>query len=161
MEIRKAKKEDAKAIINININSWIETYKGIFPDVFLNSLSKNIDESITKCENKINEYIVAVIDNRVVGFSRIGPNKKGYSNDYAEIYALYIDKNHKRQKIGTNLVKHSFSILSNKYKYCLISTLKDNSANNFYKKLGGKFIKNCEFNIMNNNYTENLYEFKI
>lgn len=39
-KIRTARKEDASAIINININSWRETYKEIFPDIFLNSLSE-------------------------------------------------------------------------------------------------------------------------
>ena len=57
LKIRTARKEDATAIINININSWRETYKGIFPDIFLNSLNENIEESINKCKNNISEYI--------------------------------------------------------------------------------------------------------
>ena len=57
LKIRTARKEDSTAIINININSWRETYKGIFPDIFLNSLSENIEESINKCKTNISEYI--------------------------------------------------------------------------------------------------------
>lgn len=161
LKIRTARKEDASAIINININSWRETYKEIFPDIFLNSLSENIEESINKCKNNISEYIVATIDDRVVGFCRIGKNKKGYPSNYAEIYALYIDKDYKGQKIGTGLVKYSFSILNDKYDFCLISILKENSANIFYKKINGNFIETCKFNVMDNSYIENIYEFKI
>lgn len=161
LKIRTARKEDSTAIINININSWRETYKGIFPDIFLNSLSENIEESINKCKNNISEYIVATIDDRIVGFRRIGKNKKGYPSNYAEIYALYINEAYKGQKIGTSLVKYSFSILSGKYDFCLISTLKENSANVFYKKINGNFIGTCKFNIMDNSYIENIYEFKI
>lgn len=161
LKIRTARKEDASAIINININSWRETYKEIFPDIFLNSLSENIEESINKCKNNISEYIVATIDDMVVGFCRIGKNKKGYLSNYAEIYALYIDKDYKGQKIGTSLVKYCFSILNDKYDFCLISTLKENSANVFYKKINGNFIGTCKFNVMDNSYIENIYEFKI
>ena len=75
LKIRTARKEDATAIINININSWRETYKGIF----LNSLSENIEESINKCKNNISEYIVATIDDRVVGFCRVGKKQKRVS----------------------------------------------------------------------------------
>lgn len=112
-------------------------------------------------ENNISEYIVATIDDRVVGFCRIGKNKKGYPSNYAEIYALYINEDYKGQKIGTSLVKYSFSILSDKYDFCLISTLKENSANDFYKKINGNFIGTCKFNVMDNSYIENIYEFKI
>ena len=77
LKIRTARKEDATAIININ--SWRETYKGIFPDIFLNSLSENIEESINKCKNNISEYIVATIDDRVVGFCRVGKKQKRVS----------------------------------------------------------------------------------
>lgn len=161
LKIRTARKEDASAIIDININSWRGTYKGIFPDIFLNSLSENIEESINKCKNNISEYVVATIDDRVVGFCRIGKNKKGYHSNYAEIYVLYIDKDYKGQKIGTILVKYSFLVLSDKYDFCLISTLKENSANVFYKKINGNFIGTCKFNVMDNSYVENIYEFKI
>ena len=161
LKIRTARKEDATAIINININSWRETYKGIFPDIFLNSLSENIEESINKCKNNISEYIVATIDDRVVGFCRVGKNKKGYPSNYAEMHALYINKDYKGQKIRTSLVKYSFSILSDKYDFCLISTLKENPANDFYKKIIGIFIGTCKFIVMDNSYIENIYEFKI
>ena len=36
--IRAAKIEDAKAIVALNINEWINTYKNIFPADFLNNL---------------------------------------------------------------------------------------------------------------------------
>ncbi len=161
IEIRKAVKNDAKAIIDINISSWKDTYGGIFPKEFLDSLNELKEESIEKCKNKINEYIVAEFDGKIVGFSRIGKNKKDYDENYGEIYALYMDINYKGQGIGRKLVEYSFSLLKEKYDFCLISTLKDNSANEFYKKIGGKFIGNCEFNLLQNNYVENLYKFEL
>ena len=157
IEIRQATVDDAASILEININSWQDTYKGIFPDAFLDSLTKNLDEGIEKCKNKINEYIVAKVDNEIVGFARIGKNKKDYSDEYGEIYALYVDNNYKGKGIGTKLVKYCFSELEKQYKYCLISTLEQNPANEFYKKIGGKHIGVCDFKLLDNIYKENIY----
>lgn len=158
--IRKAELEDAERIVEINIDSWKETYKGIFPDDFLLSLDNKRESSIKKCKKSIDEYIVAIDegnDNRLVGFAKIGGNKKGYSEKYGEIYSLYLDKEYKKQRIGTKLVNYCFSILKVDYDYCLVSTLEENSANEFYKKIGGKIIGQFEFELQNQKYKENLY----
>lgn len=161
IEVRKAKIEDALSIVNININSWKDTYEGIFPDSFLNSLGENIDESVEKCKNKINEYVVAIMDDKVVGFARIGPNKKEYSDEYAEVYALYIDNEYRHKGIGTELIKYCFCYLKEKYIFCLISTLQQNSSNEFYKKIGGQLIDTCRFKLLDKDYIENLYLFEL
>ncbi len=159
-KIRKAELEDAERIVEINIDSWNETYKGIFPDDFLLSLDNKRESSIEKCKKSIDEYIVAIDekdDNRVVGFARIGINKKKYSEKYGEIYSLYLDKGYKNQKIGTKIVNYCFLLLRDNYDYCLVSTLEENSANEFYRKIGGKLIGQCEFELQNRQYKENLY----
>ena len=48
-----------------------------------------------------------------------------------------------------------------KYKYLLISTLKENSAKEFYKKIGGRKIDECNFVIEGKIYKENIYIFDI
>ena len=161
MKIEKAQIEDAKSIAEINIKEWKNTYKGIFPDKFLENLSKKEDESIEKCKNKINEYIVCKINNQVVGFLRFGKNKKGYNDNYAEIYALYIDKDYQQKGIGAALINFAFENLKPNYKYVLISTLVENDANLFYKKIGGKLINKVVFSLENNEYEENLYEYEL
>ena len=158
--IREAKIEDAKSIVTLNIKEWINTYKNIFPDDFLNNL-KITDESIEKCQKKIKEYIVYEIDNNIVGFLRYGKNKKNYSEEYAEIYALYVNKTYQKKHIGSELIKYAFNKLKDNYKYVLISTLKENSANEFYQKIGGKFAKESEFLLDGKAYLENVYEFKL
>ena len=161
MKIEKAQTEDAKSIVEINIKEWKNTYKGIFPDKFLENLSEKEEESGEKCKNKINEYIVGKINNQIVGFLRFGKNKKGYNDNYAEIYALYIDKEYQRKGIGTALINFAFENLKPNYKYVLISTLVQNDANLFYKKIGGKLIDKVNFSLGNNEYEENLYEYEL
>lgn len=154
MKIEKAQTEDAKSIVEINIKEWKNTYKGIFLDKFLENLSEKEEESVEKCKNKINEYIVGKINNQIVGFL-------GYNDNYAEIYALYIDKEYQRKGIGTALINFAFENLKPNYKYVLISTLVENDANLFYKKIGGKLIDKVNFSLGNNEYEENLYEYEL
>ena len=48
--IRKAKISDAKEIVCLNIKSWKETYKDIFPKSFLDNLNPYDENSIEKCK---------------------------------------------------------------------------------------------------------------
>ena len=50
-------------------------------------------------------------------------------------YSLYIDKNYQHKGIGSSLIAYAFEILKLQYKYVLISTLVQNSANDFIKRL--------------------------
>ena len=99
--LRKAKKEDADRISYINAMSWKTTYKNIFPDSFLNNIDENDKNNIRKCMDKINEYVVYEED-KVLGFARCGINRKGYNDEYAEIYALYIDNDYRGKKLEQN-----------------------------------------------------------
>ncbi|MBQ2946617.1 MAG: GNAT family N-acetyltransferase [Bacilli bacterium] len=157
--IREALEKDAERIVYINVMSWKNTYKHIFPQDFLDSLNPMSIDNIEKCKKKINQYIVYEVDNKVVGFARFGLNKKNYGNEYGEIHALYLDDNYKGMNIGTELVKYIFEKLKSTYKYVLISTLVENNANTFYKKLGGKFIGQSEFELEGKKYLENVYEY--
>ncbi len=157
--ITKATQEDAESIITININSWKTTYKNILPDDILNNLDSKKETAITKCKNKIQEYVVCKYNNKIIGFARYGPNKKNYSKDYAEVYALYVKDNFQKKKVGSSILNYIFNNLKNNYKYVLISTLKSNKANLFYKKVGGTFQKEIPLVIENTTYKENLYKF--
>ena len=159
--IRDAIINDARAIVLINIRSWQLTYKGIFPQPFLNDLNPNDEINIEKCKRKIEQYAVYEINNKVVGFIRYGKNRKNYTEDYGEIYAIYVDNKYQGKKIGTKLINYAFNKMKNNYKYVLISTLKDNSANIFYQKIGGEYLGRCNFILEGKDYIENIYKFNL
>ena len=161
MIVRKARVDDAKDIVYLNVNSWKDTYNNIFPMDFLENLDPYSKESIEKCKKSINQYAVCECDNQIVGIVRFGKNKKGYNDSYGEIYALYVDKKKKRKGIGIKLVKYAFDRLKKDYEYCVISTLKENTANNFYKKLNGKLFGESNFKLKDKIYKENVYEYKL
>lgn len=161
MIIRDAIEKDAESIININIKGWKETYNGIFPDEFLENLESKKEKSVNKCKNKINEYAVCEIESKVIGFIWYGKNKKNYSDNYAEVYAIYIDSKYKKRGIGRKLLEYSFVKLKENFDNVLISTLSENTATRFYEKCGGKKIGTCSFKLDNNEYIENLYLFHL
>ena len=159
--VRKARKEDDKEIVFINVSCWKESYKGIFPQDYLDNLDVNNLESIRKCENKISEYVVYEKDGQIIGMARYGKNQKDYGDSYGEIYALYVRPDFQRQRVGTELVQYVFNELKKNYKYVLISTLKENKANDFYKKIGGKFMGESDFILDKKIYKENIYKFNL
>ena len=59
--------------------------------------------------------------------------KKDYGSSYSEIYVLYVDKDYQGLDIGKSLVNYIIKLLKNDFKYILVSTLKENSANAFYR----------------------------
>ena len=70
--IRKRKREDCKEIPHIVTVEWNSTYKGIVSDEVLEELKNNESERIKNAhdnfDEKDNNVLVAVVDNKVVGF---------------------------------------------------------------------------------------------
>ena len=83
---------DAKDILDINIESWKETYNNIFPKEYLDNLDNNCDVSLNKIKNRIQQgkSLVAQLNGQVVGFCNYGTSKKEQFATYGEIYSLYI-----------------------------------------------------------------------
>ena len=139
--IRKAKKEDAQAILDININSWKDTYKNIFPKEYLDNLCNSSDDyqkAIIKNRQKIDNgdsFYVAEVNNKVVGFCSFGKSKKEIKPLAGEIYALYVKKDYCSLGIGRELFNQAKKELAKKYDEVIVSCLLKNRSNEFYKKM--------------------------
>ena len=158
--IRKATIQDVPEVCKMHVDSWCETYEGIVSKDYLTSLKSNLDVRIKKYQNDFHEryMIVATINDEIVGFSQIVFSNK-FSSDLdvdSEIGGLYIKNGYKGKGIGTklfNYIKEKF-IEDNK-KSMVLWCLKENSnAINFYKKMGGKVIKEKDVEIGNDKYKE-------
>ena len=74
--IRNIEDKDIPSVVDIQIDGWKSAYKGIVDDNILKSMNRN--ERIAKRKNdyKENGFIVAELNNQVVGFCRyIDSNK--------------------------------------------------------------------------------------
>lgn len=157
--IRNIKKEDIPSVVDIQIKGWQTAYKGIIDDKILVSMNK--EERIEKRNKdyKQNGFIVAELENKVVGFCRyIDSNKftQEIPSIDCELLALYVQPDLKYNGIGTKL----FQFVVNEFKCknktkMILWCLKDNEASKkFYKKMGGKIIKERLIEIEKRNYCE-------
>ena len=162
--IRKKERKDCKDIAHIVTVVWNETYKGIVPDEFLNNLYTNEEQRAIDLFNNFDEennhQFVLEVDNKVVGFVNVGITDDTSYSKCGEIYSLYIINGYKGYGYGKKLIKVGINELReigcNKM---LIGCLQGNPSNEFYKHIGGKFIKTRVFQKLN--LIENVYFLKI
>ena len=157
--IRNIEEKDIPDVVDIQINGWKSAYKGIVDDNILNSMNRN--ERIEKRRNdyKENGFIVAELNNQVVGFCRyIDSNKftQDISNIDCELLALYVNPDLKYNGIGTKLFQFVTNEFKSKNKTTMILwCLKDNEpSKKFYTKMGGEIIKEREIEIGEKSYCE-------
>jgi ribosomal protein S18 acetylase RimI-like enzyme len=140
-------------------------YNGKNPKEFIDHLIKNKDQHIWGYDfkNKLN-IMSCSIDKKLVGFicyihyactchhlnNQADEAKAGY------IALLCVDKNYRRQKIGTLLISRALNELFavNKVKYVTVITALDNEpAKNIYEKIG--------FNKVNEDIIEKTVSYKL
>ena len=146
IKIRNIEEKDIYSVADIKINGWKVAYKGIIEDNILNSMNR--EKIIEKIKKNYKEcgFIVAELNNEVVGFcSYIDSNK--FSQDIidadCELSSLYVKPNLKYNGIGTKLFQFVINELKNRNKTQMILwCLEDNEpSKKFYTKMGGKIIK--------------------
>lgn len=161
-KIRKIRKDDYKKVAQVVTMSWNETYKDIVPKWFLDELKKNEEERANQIlvDFENNNYLVLEVNKEVVGFVWYGiATDEDYKN-HGEIKALYIIKKYQGNGYGKELFKEAVKELKKmKFDKMIISCLKKNPANEFYKHMGGIYLKDGEFKKLK--LPENIYYFNI
>ena len=162
--IRKRKREDCKAIPHIVTVEWNSTYKGIVSDEVLEELKNNESERIKNAYNnfdeKDNNVLVAVVDNKVVGFSNYGVTDDPDFENCAEIRALYVLDEYHGYGYGRKLVNATIEEFKKQgFNKMIICCLKGNPYNEFYKHIGGKYVKDGVYKRLN--LPENIYYYNI
>lgn len=162
--IRRRLKEDIPSIQRVVTISWKETYKGIVPQSELDELENTeelrIKNSYENFDENDNNQFVLEIDNEIVGFVNIGKTEDKEFENCAEIFALYIIGKFKGQGYGKKLFEKAVLELKKLgFNKMLISCLKGNPTNEFYKHMGGIYIKDGIYKRLN--LKENVYYFDI
>lgn len=162
--IRKRTKEDCRGIAHVVTVAWNETYQGIVPDCFLKELKVNESERAKNSYNNFDEsnnhQYVLEIDNEIVGFVKYGlSNDRDYQN-CGEIIALYIINKYHGYGLGRKLFETAKNELRKLgYNKMIIACLKGNPTNEFYKYLGGIYVKDGLFERLQ--LPENIYYYDI
>lgn len=164
MNIRRQEKNDCSGIAHVVTLAWNEAYKDIVSRDFLDNLyvteHDRADEAYKKFNKRYNHQFVLDDNGEVVGFVNVGRAFDEEFDGYGEIFALYIINGYKNKGYGEELFKTGISELKDMgFDKVIVGCLENNPSNEFYKHLGGKFIKKRMFEKIN--ILENVYEFDV
>jgi L-amino acid N-acyltransferase YncA len=139
--VRDATLGDVYRVAEIHIASWRDTYHGIVPQAFLDSM--DLDERTQRWTRSFDrttcKLIVAEIDAVIVGWCYFGVCRDtDVVVHTAELWAIYIDPLAKNQGIGSALwTAAKESLLDQGYLHSIVWVLKENErAIRFYSKMG-------------------------
>ncbi len=137
MEIRRARRADARAIEAIRIRGWQAAYRYVFPPAELDRLE--IDPS--RIEDRLEDpppgqaTYVADRDGELLGLAVIGPDRD--DGELGELYALYVDPDHWSTGVGRELMERVESALADAYEEGVLWVLEGNvRARRFYEAAG-------------------------
>jgi GNAT superfamily N-acetyltransferase len=144
--IRPAQASDAAAIAQLRVDAWRATYRGMMPDAYLDAM--NLSDSaafwarILGAGSPVASVYVASDDERIVGFAaanRREPPKLGFD---AELSAIYLAADRKRQGIGRRLVAAVAAAQRERGATGLLTwvTANNHGARAFYEDLGGELL---------------------
>ena len=144
--IRPALADDASAIAQVRIDSWRATYRGIMPDAYLDAM--NLSDSaafwdrILASGSPYASVYVAVDGDRIVGFAAANVRNPPKLDFDAELSAIYIASDRKREGIGRRLVAAIAAAQRERGANGLITWViaKNQSARAFYESLGGELL---------------------
>ena len=166
--IRNVRKEDLPSVVDIKIKGWQVAYKGIVDDTYLTNLSNERETRIAKMEKNYmtNGFIVAELDNEVVGFCRyIFDNSFSPEIDDVdcELCAIYVKPDLKRQGIGKELFNYVIQEQKkSNNKNMILWCLKENSnSRKFYEKMGGILYGENEIEKGGKKYKEVGYKYDL
>ena len=165
MVIRKKELKDCESWVDVNIKSWNENLKGVVSDKLLSFIKEKRDLRVKNdIENFVSDdwHYVLEENGKVIGILKLKESDKhGYEN-CGEVQILYLYTEEKGKGYGKKLLNKGFEVLKNKgYKKAVIGCIDGNSSNGFYRHMGGKCVRQEPWDILDEHYTENIYEYNL
>jgi ribosomal protein S18 acetylase RimI-like enzyme len=147
LKIRNATPADALAIAEIHVKSWQHTYRGVVPDVYLDSMTVTTREAVwreTLAQSRP-KVIVAESEGKIVGFCSFGRcrDDNAAAND-GEIWALYLSPLYYGMGFGHALLTEARAQLlaQGKVKISLWVIVGNERAGRFYNAQGFEVEQN-------------------
>lgn len=138
--VRKARLDDAEALVRIFRETWHSAYNGIIPTLHLARLIQRRDVAWWRASIRAEKHLfVLEVATKIVGYASCGParNKK---SKHGEIYELYITPLYQGMGLGEHLFeacRHQLDI--DQLEGMIVWALEDNvSAQDFYWRQGGR-----------------------
>ena len=146
----KATEQDAKSIRYIGAYSWKETYTGLVPEDYLDYKTAHYEDKVEREKELINDinnnYYVARVDNKTVGYVLYGKTNNEKYKDYGYVGALYLLNEYQGYGIGKQLFKIALEGLKEMgYSKMMLECMAGNNTINFYKKYLGEVVDEIDY----------------
>jgi ribosomal protein S18 acetylase RimI-like enzyme len=146
MPIRPAAAADSRAIAEVHVACWQQTYGGLLPEAVI--ARQNVDDRETQWRRtlerdpRLSDVFVTEQGGAVVGFVASGPRRGDVLKQDAEIYALYLLRAHQRRGLGRALCRAGALRLRERGLGSVAAwVLRENEpARRFYERIGGRLI---------------------
>lgn len=135
--IREAELDDARAVAQVNVDSWQAAYPGLLDQSFLDSM--DVDGRTLSWQRILHQsrgkVLVADAEGLIVGFCATGPS---IDDDWGEVFAIYVDPRHWGHGVGRDLLTAGEqALLGAGYSKSLLWVLEGNTrARAFYEQQG-------------------------
>ena len=142
MEYRKSYPTDAYLLIQLKNDVWKDTYYDVLPNGILQYMKENKEEIINHLRDQImenNRIIVALEDNKIVGFIFYAKSQVDLDDTAAEIREIFVLPRYQRKGIGRKLyqlAKRELRKLG--YRTLIISYPSVGNDKDFFQCLGGE-----------------------
>ena len=159
-DIRTATLDDAMAIASVRLQSWLETYRGIESDVYLDAMRLSESEERWKIilSHPNTQKFNAVVTNEneeVVGFVSGGKARDNETKTEGEIYALYLLKKYHSLGLGKRLFIHGVDEMRKLgFQSFSVFVLTQNPTLHFYRKFKPDFEINEVVELGDEDYDE-------
>lgn len=142
IRLRDATEADVPDIAALHLASWRSAYRGIVPDSFLDGITLEDRcmrwiRAVSGPEAVATETVVALDGTDIVGVCSFGPSREP-PLPAAEIYALHVQPERRRQGIGTLLLDAALRrLLERGFRSAVLWVLTENNdARRFYEACG-------------------------
>lgn len=140
VHVRPAGPDDAPAVALIHHRGWTESYRGLVPDAYLDSLS--YDAALARwtsafVDGSPESVLVAEIGAEVVGFVGVGPTTDPDATRAGEVWDLWVHDAYRSQGVGGLLLADGLDHLGVRFRAALVWVVATNErALAFYARHG-------------------------
>jgi len=143
--IRPAEPADARALAEVHVAAWRESYRGLMPDAAIEAKSVADREAqwlrtLTTDRPGADVLVAEAAEGAIVGFVSAGPQRDPGLGTIGEIYAIYVLRAHQGRGIGRALFQAATrALLSRGIDSVGLWVLEGNDpASRFYERQGGR-----------------------
>lgn len=168
--IKEIEKNDLCDFLFVNTSSWLETYKSIVNDDYLNWMKENFDNKVkrnieefdrVKVEEPDYKRFLLFLDDEPVGMFSVSNSREEEYPNCGELCTLYLLNKAKGNGLGRVMFERAKDeIRKLGFSDMVLCCFSGNPTNEFYKHMGGKFVSTKTKKIGEQELVENIYYFE-